>query len=484
MVATMPKPKIISKPTIEETRIRQKSLLIRDYEPFESELVRDFAKGKKYFVRTYGCQANMRDEEVLAAILEKAGYAKTPSAKTADLIILNTCAVRENAEDKVLGELGTLKAYKASNKDLIIAISGCMSQQEHIIDLLIEKYHQVDIILGVHNLHNIIELIDIHLRESCRVVDVLARPQEIVEKLPSTRNSKHKAFVNISYGCDKFCTYCIVPYTRGQERSRPFAEILSECQHLVRRGYQEITLLGQNVNSYGKDLKGQSVTFASLLEAVASLGIPRLRFLTSHPFDFSDDIIAVMKRHENLMKYIHLPVQSGNNEILKLMGRRYTREKYLEIIRKLRLELPGVHISTDIIVGFPNESEEQFLDTVSLVSEVKYESAFTFIYSPRQGTPAAKLTDNVTKKVKSARFKVLTNTLETTISQSSQAMVGNTYKILVDGWSKKDKAVLSGYSETNKLVHFKGDASLIGKIVSVRILESHVYSLIGELVNE
>lgn len=480
----MARTKIISKPSIDESRIRQKSLFVRDYQPFESKLVRDFAQGKKYFIRTYGCQANMRDEEVLSAILQEAGFTKAASIKTADLIILNTCAVRENAEDKVLGELGTLKALKATNKDLIIAISGCMSQQEHIIDLLIEKYQQVDIILGTHNLYNIIELIDIHLRESCRVVDVLSRPQEVVEKLPSTRNSKHKAFVNISYGCDKFCTYCIVPYTRGQERSRPFQEIIFECQRLIKRGYQEITLLGQNVNSYGKDLKDQNVTFASLLEAVALLKIPRLRFLTSHPFDFSEDIIVVMKRHKNLMKYVHLPVQSGDNAILKAMGRRYTREKYLEIVEKIRSELPGVHISTDIIVGFPNESEEQFLETISLVEKVKFESAFTFIYSPRQGTPAAKLVDNVTKKDKSARFQILLKALDTTIGESSSAMVGSTFDILVDGWSKKDKSVLSGYSETNKLVHFKGDASLIGKIVKVRILESHVYSLIGELVDE
>ncbi|MFA6780909.1 MAG: tRNA (N6-isopentenyl adenosine(37)-C2)-methylthiotransferase MiaB [Bacilli bacterium] len=480
----MAKSKILSKPDLSEVRLRQKKLPIHDYTPFISELVREFAIDKTYFIRTYGCQANMRDEEVIAAILEKAGFRKAPNVKSADFVMLNTCAVRENAEDKVLGELGTLKAYKTENKNLVIAVSGCMSQQEHVIDLLLEKYHQVDIILGTHNIHKIIELIDIHLRESCRVVDVLARPQEIIEKLPSTRNSKHKAFVNISYGCDKFCTYCIVPYTRGQERSRPFDEIISECRELVKKGYQEITLLGQNVNSYGKDAKDSNISFASLLEEVANLKIPRLRFLTSHPFDFSDDIIAVMKRHDNLMNYVHLPVQSGNNDILRMMNRRYTREKYLEIVSKLRAELPDVHISTDIIVGFPNETEEQFMETVSLVKEVRYESAFTFIYSPRKGTPAARLVDSVSKKEKSARFKILTQALEETIAKSSLAMVGGIYDILVDGWSKKDKSVLSGYSETNKLVHFKGDESLIGKIVRIRILKSHVYSLIGELVNE
>jgi tRNA-2-methylthio-N6-dimethylallyladenosine synthase len=479
----MAKEKVISKPSINEARLRQKLMPIRDFDLFTSKTIEEFAKGKKFYIRTYGCQANMRDEEIVAGILQKAGFTKTDKAIDADFIMLNTCAVRENAEDKVLGELGTLKALKASNKDLIIAVSGCMSQQEHIIDMLLLKYPQVDLILGTHNIHKIVELIDIHLRDNCRVIDVKARPLEIVEKLPSIRNSKHKAFVNISYGCDKFCTYCIVPYTRGQERSRPQEEILNECRELVNSGYQEITLLGQNVNSYGKDLKSD-ITFAKLLESVANLGIPRLRFLTSHPFDFSDSIIEVMRRHDNIMKYFHLPVQSGNDQILKAMGRRYTREKYLEIVSKLRTQIPEIAISTDIIVGFPNETESQFADTVTLVKEARYESAFTFIYSPRPGTPAARLVDNVDKKEKSARFKVLSQALEETIAASSKAMVNKTYTVLVDGWSKKDKQVLSGYSESNKLIHFKGDESLIGKIVRVRVLESHVYSLMGELVND
>lgn len=479
----MAKEKVISKPSINEARLRQKLMPIRDFDLFTSKTIEEFAKGKKFYIRTYGCQANMRDEEIVAGILQKAGFTKTDKAIDADFIMLNTCAVRENAEDKVLGELGTLKALKASNKDLIIAVSGCMSQQEHIIDMLLLKYPQVDLILGTHNIHKIVELIDIHLRDNCRVIDVKARPLEIVEKLPSIRNSKHKAFVNISYGCDKFCTYCIVPYTRGQERSRPQEEILNECRELVNSGYQEITLLGQNVNSYGKDLKSD-ITFAKLLESVANLGIPRLRFLTSHPFDFSDSIIEVMRRHDNIMKYFHLPVQSGNDQILKAMGRRYTREKYLEIVSKLRTQIPEIAISTDIIVGFPNETESQFADTVTLVKEARYESAFTFIYSPRPGTPAARLVDNVDKKEKSARFEVLTQALEETIAASSKAMVNKTYTVLVDGWSKKDKQVLSGYSESNKLIHFKGDESLIGKIVRVRVLESHVYSLMGELVND
>ncbi|NCA96895.1 MAG: tRNA (N6-isopentenyl adenosine(37)-C2)-methylthiotransferase MiaB [Bacteroidia bacterium] len=475
--------KIISKPALDEVRIRQKLLPVREYEVFSSPQIAEFAKGRKFFIRTYGCQANIRDEEVVSGILKNAGFTKTNRPSTADVILLNTCAVRENAEDKVLGELGSLKTLKATNRDLIIAVSGCMSQQEQVIDLLLEKYPQVDIILGTHNIYKIVELIDIHLRENCRVVDVKARPLEIVEKLPSARNSTYKAFVNISYGCDKFCTYCIVPYTRGQERSRPQKEILDECRELVKNGYQEITLLGQNVNSYGKDINGKA-TFSALLEEVAQLGIPHLRFLTSHPYDFGEDIVEVMKRHGNIMKYIHLPVQSGSDAVLRAMGRRYSREQYLATLKMIREKLPGVAISTDIIVGFPNETDAQFMDTISLVKEAKYESAFTFIYSPRQGTPAARLIDNVTKGEKSARFKLLTKTLEETIAHASAEMVGKTYAVLVDGWSKKDKEVLSGYTESNKLLHFKGDASLIGKIVQVRVLESHVFSLLGELVND
>ncbi|MFA5480766.1 MAG: tRNA (N6-isopentenyl adenosine(37)-C2)-methylthiotransferase MiaB [Bacilli bacterium] len=478
----MAKTKIVSKPILNEARLRQKLMPIRNFNVVITENVLEFARHKSYYIRTYGCQANIRDEEVLAGILERAGFRKTDAPSKADFVLLNTCAVRENAEDKVFGELGVLKGLKTINKKMIIAVSGCMSQQEHIIDLILEKYPHVDIVLGTHNVDKILELLDIHLRDQSRVIDVKSRPLEIVEKLPSTRNSKYKAYVNISYGCDKFCTYCIVPYTRGQERSRPFEEIISECRELVEHGYQEITLLGQNVNSYGKDLQ-TGLSFAHLLEEVAALGIPRLRFLTSHPFDFSEDIIEAMKRHDNIMKYIHLPVQSGSDEILKAMGRRYSRQQYLELVRKIRETLQEVAISTDIIVGFPNESEEQFLDTLDLVKQVKYESAFTFIYSPREGTPAAKLVDNIDKKTKSRRFQELTKALETTIAEASSNMIGKTYAVLVDGWSKKDKKVLSGYTASSKLLHFQGTAEMIGKIVNVRVLDSHVYSLFGEVID-
>lgn len=473
---------IISKPQTNELRKRLLKMEVKDFTCFSSPLVLSFAQNKTYHIRTYGCQANMRDEEIMAGLLENVGFKKTDDILTANLIILNTCCVRENAENKVIGEIGSLKNYRLSNEDVLLAVCGCMVQQEHMIDLIVKKYRHVDLIFGTHNLDNLIELIDISLRDNSRVVDVKSRPIEIIEKLPSRRNLKHKAFVNISYGCDKFCTYCIVPYTRGQERSRPKEEILSECQELINNGYQEITLLGQNVNSYGKDLKNNT-TFSMLLEEVAKLKIPRLRFLTSHPFDFSSDIIDVMKTYPNIMKYVHLPVQSGSDEILKLMGRKYTSKQYLQIIKDLRKNLPGVHISTDLIVGFPGEGEKQFLETLKVVKEAAYESAFTFIYSSRVGTPAAKLIDNVSREVKGERFQRLVDTLEVSIKKAADQMVGKTYPVLVDGISKKKKEILSGYTETNKLVHFPGDESLIGQIVYVEILKSHLHSLRGKIVD-
>ena len=306
---------------------------------------------------------------------------------------------------------------------------------------------------------------------------------EVRENLPSTRLDTYKAFVNIMYGCDKFCTYCIVPYTRGKERSRKMEDILRECQDLVNKGYMEITLLGQNVNAYGKDLKDGS-NFALLLESVAKLGIPRLRFTTSHPWDFSDEMIDIIAKYDNIMPAIHLPVQSGNDEILRLMGRRYTSEQYKALVDKMKARIPNLALTTDIIVGFPNETYEQFLDTLKMVEYVKYDGAFTFIYSPRVGTPAARMVDNVTSEEKHKRFDELVKVVEKEATIKADALVGQTVKVLVDGASKKNKDVLSGYSETNKLVHFHGSADLVGKIVKVKIKESHLYSVIGELVND
>ncbi len=447
------------------------------------EVLHNYAIGKKYFIHTYGCQANYRDEEIMSGILENAGFSKATHEKEADVIILNTCAVRENAEDKVFGKIGDLKSYKQENKNVIIGICGCMVQQKHIIEKLLDKYKHVGLIFGTHNIYDLPALLDEIIRKRVRLIDVKSIPGDIRENLPSKRLSSFKAFVNISYGCDKFCTYCIVPYTRGKERSRKMDDILNEVKELKDAGYQEVTLLGQNVNAYGKDLDDGS-TFAKLLDEVAKIGIPRVRFLTSHPWDFKEEMIDVIAKHDNIMKYIHLPVQSGSDEILRLMGRRYSAKQYKDLVELIRKKIPDVALSTDIIVGFPNETYEQFLETVKMVEDVKYDSAFTFIYSPRNGTPAAKIKDNVSSKEKSQRFRELVKALEKTIAVSSDAMIGNTYSVLVEGVSEKNPEMLSGYTEKNKLVHFKGDISLVGKIVNVKINESHLYSLLGELVNE
>lgn len=448
-----------------------------------SDRLKKFAKGKTYFIHTYGCQANYRDEENMAGLLELAGYTKASEINNADLIILNTCAVRENAEDKVFGQIGNLKIVKKQRPETIIALCGCMVQQKHIIDFVIDKFKHVDLIFGTHNISSLLSLLDEVIAKHVRLVDVKSLPEDIKENLPSKRISNFKAFVNISYGCDKFCTYCIVPYTRGKERSRKMEDILEECRALKDANYQEVTLLGQNVNAYGKDFK-DGTSFAHLLDEVAKLGIPRVRFLTSHPWDFSSEMIDVIAKHDNIMKYIHLPVQSGSDEVLKAMNRRYTSSSYKALVDLIRKKIPDVAISTDIIVGFPNETYEQFLETIDMVNYVKYDSAFTFIYSPRKNTPAALIKDNVTAKEKSERFKELVKALEVSVGKSSEDMIGKTFTVLVEGPSEKDPSILSGYTEKYKLVHFKGDESLIGKIVKVKIKESHVYSLLGELVND
>ena len=478
------KTKVINTPDLLKASNRRRSETVFDVLHLEN--VNELSKlvqGHHYFIKTYGCQANVRDEETMRGMLEKIGYIPTEKEEDADLIIINTCAVRENAEDKVYGEIGNLKYLRKKNKNLILSVCGCMVEQPEILSFLMETFKEVNLFFGTHEIPKLYNLIYQCLTTGERIVSIESKQGEVVEELPVRRNNNYKAFVNIIYGCDKFCTYCIVPYTRGKERSRKFEEVIKECQTLVDEGYQEITLLGQNVNAYGKDLD-EGYDFADLMEAVAKLGIPRLRFTTSHPWDFSSKMIDVIAKYPNIMKFIHLPVQSGNDEILRRMGRRYSREDYLKLVKEMREKIPGLSLSTDIIVGFPNETEEQFLDTLSLVDIVKYEAAFTFIYSPRKGTPAAKMIDNVPYEDKSRRFKELVKHLEVNIEQYSKDMVGKTYDILVDGESKNNKEMMSGYTETNKMVHFKGDASLIGKIVKVKILESHTYSLLGELVNE
>lgn len=441
----------------------------------------NFPYDKTFFIRTYGCQANYRDEEIISALLSQCGFVRKDEPTDATIIFLNTCAVRENAEQKLYGHLGELKNIKQKDKKKIICLCGCMMQEEGTIAAILEKYPYISLIFGTHNVTEILTLLDRYLKEGKYIIDVPSCGETIRENIPEYRNSKFKAFVNIAYGCDKFCTYCVVPYTRGQERSRKMEDILRECSFLADNGYQEITLLGQNVNSYGKDLKDGS-TFAKLLDEVAKLNIPRIRFLTSYPSEFGDDVIDVIAKHDNLMKYIHLPVQAGNNRVLKAMGRRYTREQYIELVEKMRKKIPNLSLSTDIIVGFPNETHEEFMDTIDLVKKVDYASAFTFIFSPRRNTPAAKIVDTISKEEKGKNFKLLVSTLEEIMIEHDKDVIGKTFKVLVEGPSEKNKDMLSGYTEENKLVHFKGDSSLIGTIINVKIIESHVYSWIGEIV--
>lgn len=438
-------------------------------------------KNRKYFIKTYGCQANVRDEETMRGILESVGMISTDNVNESDLIIINTCAVRENAEDKVYGEVGNLKHLKAKKKDLVIAICGCMVEQPEILDRLINTFKEVNLYFGTHEIYNLASLVYETLTSGERIVSIESKAGEVVEDLPSCRNNKFKAFVNIMYGCDKFCTYCIVPYTRGKERSRRFEDVMKEVKELEAQGYQEVTFLGQNVNAYGKDLD-EGYDFADLLEAAGHTNIPRIRFTTSHPWDFNDRMIEAIAKYPNIMKFIHLPVQSGSSEVLKRMNRRYTREDYLNLVKKMKDNIPGLTLSTDIIVGFPNETDEEFNDTLTLVDEVGYDAAFTFIYSPRRGTPAAKMEDPITYETKVKRFKELVSHLENSISMKSNEMIGKVYPVLVEGVSKTNKDMFSGYTENNKLVHFKADETLVGQIVNVKITESHTYSMLGELV--
>lgn len=442
--------------------------------------VLEFGKNRKYFIKTFGCQGNVRDEEILAGYLEKAGMKRTLVESEAGMVLINTCAVRENAEEKVYGEIGKFKANHQKDPSFVLGICGCMMQEEGIAKKIMQSYPYVSLIFGTHNIPNILNLLGEHLERKKDLVDVVSYAGDITENLPSTRLDRVKAFVNITYGCDKFCTYCIVPYTRGRERSRAKEDILKECRELVEEGYQEITLLGQNVNSYGKDFH-DGTSFATILEDVAKLGIPRLRFMTSHPWDFTDEMLDVIARYPNIMKCIHLPVQSGSTSMLRIMGRRYSRESYLDLVKRIRERIPECAITTDIIVGFPNETEEQFEDTLSLCEAVRYDAAFTFIYSPRKGTPAAKMVDNVNDKTKHERFDRLLKVVEDGVMFHSSQMVGKTYSVLVDGTSKKDPTMLSGYTESNKLINFKGPAYLKGCIVPVRVIEDHAFSMIGEL---
>ena len=469
------------KPSLKEAAERKKEIIINKNGLEVPSEMKNVGKDKYYYIRTYGCQGNEADSEVIAGILEFIGYKKADDVEKADVILLNTCAVRENAEEKVFGEIGALKKMKTTKPDLIFGICGCMAQQEHIVDKILKSYPQVDLVFGTHNIDRLPLLLKDALLNKERVVEVFSNKSEIHENLPVVRNNNLKAWVNIMYGCDKFCTYCIVPYTRGKERSRLKEDVLNEVRELKEKGYKEITLLGQNVNAYGNDLnKGYS--FADLLKEVSDIGIERIRFVTSHPWNFTDEMVDVIASRENIMPYIHLPIQSGDDEVLRRMGRRYTYQEYKTLYNSLRKKVKNCSITTDIIVGFPGESEEQFANTLKAVKELEYDSAFTFIYSPRVGTPAAKMEDNVSEEEKKKRFNALVEVVGDSAKKRNDEYIGKALKVLVEGYSKKNKNILSGYSEENKLVNFKGKEDMIGKIVDVKITVSKTWTLEGEAI--
>jgi len=473
--------KYFNKPNLEDAKSRKSDQVnIESFAPATS--MSDVGANKRYHIKTYGCQMNEHDSEAIAGILEQLGYTSTEEERSADLIMLNTCAIRENAENRVFGELGRLKHLKVENPDLILAVCGCMSQEEAVVDKVLKKYQQVDLIFGTHNIHRLPEYLHEALIAKERVVEVWSGEGDIVENMPRVRANAVKGWVNIMYGCDEFCTYCIVPYTRGRERSRLPEDVIREVKELTESGYKEVTLLGQNVNAYGKDFKDQNYTFGTLLEELSQLDIARIRFTTSHPHDFDELMVATLAKRGNLMEYVHLPVQSGNDEILKKMNRRYTRESYLKLVNDLRAAIPDVAITTDIIVGFPGETEEQFQDTLSLAKEIGYDGAFTFIYSPREGTPAAKMEDNVTDAEKKDRLYRLNDLINADAQAGNMRFQGEIVEVLVEGPSKNDDAVLSGYTRHQKLVNFHGDPSLIGEIVNVKITEAKTWHLFGELV--
>lgn len=437
----------------------------------------------RFLIKTYGCQMNEHDTEVMAGLLLAMGYQPAQTDDDADFILFNTCAVRENAEDKVFGEIGRLRPLKSVNPDLLLGLCGCMAQEEHVQRLVQDKFPWVDVVFGTHNIHRLPKLLTEARDSKETVLEVYDRAAQTVEDLPKSRKEKTRAWVNIQYGCNKFCTYCIVPHTRGAERSRLPEDILSEVRQLAADGFKELTLLGQNVNDYGVDLG--DANFANLLRQVNEVPeIERIRFTTSNPWNFTDDLIQAIATSEHVAEHVHLPVQSGNNQVLKRMNRTYTREFYLELVDKIRSSIPGVVLTTDIIVGFPGETEAQFEDTLTLVEQVGFDNAFTFIYSPREHTPATSFVDETSMEVKKQRLARL-NDLQYGISRRhNEALRGSRLEVLVEGPSKTNPAVLAGRTRTNKLVLFEGDTCLTGELVEVEILDPLTWTLKGRRLPE
>ena len=457
-------------------RTKEKVEILDNYKITEEQ--KTLGLNKKYFVKTYGCQMNEHDSENIKAILEDMGYTATDNMEDANLIILNTCAIRENAHNKVFGLLGRIKHMKQS-KEVMVGFGGCMAQEEVIVDEILNKYKWIDFVFGTHNIYDLPSIIE--KSKNKQEIDVFSIEGDVIENIPVKRDSKYKAWVNIMYGCDKFCTYCIVPYTRGKQRSRLPKYIIDEVNELIKDGYKEVTLLGQNVNAYGKDLD-IDYNMANLLEDVAKTNIERVRFVTSHPWDFNDDMIDVISKYKNIMPYIHLPLQSGSDKILKLMGRRYTKEEYLTLYNKLKSKIPNCSITTDIIVGFPNETKEDFLDTLDVVNKCKYDGAFTFIFSPRIGTPACRMKDDISLEEKEERLQTLNNLVNKYSKENNDKYLNKIVPVLLEDYSSKNSSFLKGYTDTMKLVNVKADSSYLGKIVNVKITSVKTWSMDGKII--
>jgi len=473
--------KHFARPSIKDARKRKaEDTVVIDFN--ECINLKGFGRGKTYKIETYGCQANEADSEKIRGILEALEFTQSETLEHADIILLNTCAIRENAENRVFGELGRLKKYKKNNPDLILGVCGCMPQEEKVVDKILKQIHYVDLVFGTHNIYRLPEYLETVILSKERVIEVFSEQGSIVENMPKIRENNRKAWVNIMYGCDEFCTYCIVPYTRGKERSRDKEHIIAEVKELIKQGYKEITLLGQNVNSYGRDFIDGNYRFAQLLMELQQLPIERVRFTTSHPKDFDLETVKVIASGGNLMPYIHLPVQSGSNEVLKRMNRKYTKESYMQLVEWIYEYIPNASLTTDIIVGFPGETEEQFRMTMDLVKECRFEGAYTFVYSKREGTPAANYEDNLTLEDKKQRLYKLNELVNDGYLIGNERFGDKVVKVLVDGVSKNNDEILAGYTENLKLVNFRGSEDLIGKIVKVRITDVKTWSLTGDLV--
>lgn len=459
----------------------RKKVLVRE-EKLEMD-IKPIYKGKKYFLRTYGCQMNVHDSEEIKYYLESLGYEAVDELELADIVVLNTCAIRENAKDKVFGYLGRCKHLKKEKPDLIIAVAGCLMQKPNEIEEIHNRHKYIDIIIGTHNLNELPNLIEEANKKKIQNIEVYSNSDVVFENVKYNRDSKISAWINIIYGCDKFCTYCIVPFTRGRERSRKMEEVLEEVRDLKNQGYMEVTLLGQNVNAYGKDLN-LGYDFATLLEEVAKIGIPRIRFVTSHPWNFTDKMVDVIAKYDNVMPYVHLPIQSGSDDILRKMNRKYTIDEYKKLFGQIKSKVKNVAITTDIIIGFPNETDDDFKKTLDIVNYCKFDGAYTFIFSPREGTAAARMEDKISMEVKEKRLQELNSLVNKYSLESNQRLVGKVVEVLVNGISEKDSNKVYGYTETMKLVNIVGGKELIGKIVPVKITDAKSFSLDGEISQE